>query len=183
MAIEFDHDQKLINITEPQDTLDCQALIDAIRTEEASDRGIVHPQIATASGKEDLGDGVFVGMTVNLISPWQVKFWPGNYIAKIAGGNLVGGISGDPVAYSAGVQVLLIQSAASTVVVTSDGLNSAQAALLQTAATESTKARKMQTNKALISGDGQTVSIYDDDGATLLHVFNVSGDKLSRTPQ
>jgi hypothetical protein len=48
---------------------------------------------------------------------------------------------------------------------------------------ETEKARKMQTNKAIISGDGQTVSIYDDDGATLLHVFGVSGDKLSRTPQ
>jgi hypothetical protein len=48
---------------------------------------------------------------------------------------------------------------------------------------ETEKARKMQTNKAIISGDGQTVSIYDDDGATLLHVFTISGDKLSRTPQ
>jgi hypothetical protein len=48
---------------------------------------------------------------------------------------------------------------------------------------EAEKARKMQTNKAIISGDGQTVSIYDDDGTTLLHVFTVSGDKLSRTPQ
>jgi hypothetical protein len=78
---------------------------------------------------------------------------------------------------------LLQTSSLTEVVVTSDGLNSAQAALLQTAASESTKARKMQTNKAIISGDGQTVSIYDDDGATLLHVFSVSGDKLSRTPQ
>jgi hypothetical protein len=78
---------------------------------------------------------------------------------------------------------LMQTSSLTEVVVTSDGLNSAQAALLQTAATESTKARKMQTNKAIISGDGQTVSIYDDDGATLLHVFGVSGDKLSRTPQ
>ena len=120
MAIEFDHEEHLINITSPQNTLSCQELINAIRTEEASATGIVYPQIATASGKEDLGSGVTVGMTINLISPWQVKFWSGNYIAKIAGGNLVGGISGDPVAYSAGVQVLLVQSAASTIV-TNDG--------------------------------------------------------------
>lgn len=183
MAIEFDHANKLINITSPQDTLSCQDLIDAIRTEEASERGIAYPQIATASGKESLGGGVYVGMTINLIPTWQVKWWEGNYIAKIFGGNLVGGIDGDPVAYSAGVQVLLVQSAASTIVVTSDGLNSAQAALLQTAATESTKARKMQTNRAIISGDEQAVSIYDDDGSTLLHVFDVSADKKERTPQ
>ena len=121
MGIEFDHTNHLINITSPQNTLSCQELINAIREEEASSTGIVYPQIATASGKEDLGAGVTVGMTVNLISPWQVKFWAGNYIAKIAGGNLVGGLSGDPVAYSAGVQVLLVQSAASTIVTQSTG--------------------------------------------------------------
>ena len=182
MAIEFDHENHLINLV-GIDTLLCQDLLDAIRVEEASEAGIVDNQIATASGKEDLGDGVYVGMTVNLISPWQVKFDAGNYIAKIGGGNLVGGILGDPVAYSAGVQVLLVQSAASTLVVTGDGLNAAQAALLETAAAESTKARKMQTNKAIISGDGLTVSIYDDDGTTLLHVFDVAGDKSARVPQ
>jgi hypothetical protein len=96
-------------------------LINAIRAQEASDTGVLYQQIATASGKEDLGSGVAVGLTVNLISPWQVKFWAGNYIAKIAGGNLVGGLEGDPVAYSAGVQVLLVQSAASTVVTNSTG--------------------------------------------------------------
>jgi hypothetical protein len=183
MAIEFDHSTQLISITSPQNTLDCQSLINTIREEEASERGILYDQIATASGKEDLGNGVFAGMTVNLLSPWQIKFWAGNYIAKIAGGNLVGGILGDPVAYSAGVQVLLIQSAASTIVVTSDGLNSAQAALLQTAATEASKSRKMQTNKAVISGDGRSVSIYDDDGMTLLASFDITADKLTRTPQ
>jgi len=183
MALSFDHTLQTIAITSPQDTLACQDLIDAIREEEASERGILYDPIATASGKEDLGNGVYVGMTVNLLSPWQVKFWEGNYIAKIAGGNLVGGILGDPVAYSAGVQVLLIQSAASTVVVTSDGLNSAQAALLQTAATEATKSRKMQTNKAVISGDGRSVIIYDDDGMSLLASFDITADRLTRTPQ
>lgn len=116
MAIEFDHDNFLINITSPQNTLSCQDLLNAIRTEEASLTGIWFPQIATASGKEDLGSGVAVGITVNLIDPWQIKFWAGNYIAKVAGGNLVGGLGGDPIAYSSGVQVLLVQSAASTVV-------------------------------------------------------------------
>lgn len=122
MALAFDHQHNLINVTGGTAlgfyNLSVQSLINAIRDEEASERGILYPQIATASGKEDLGSDVYVGMSVNLISPWQVKFEEGNYIAKIAGGNLVGGISGDPVAYSAGVQTLLIQSAASTLVVT-----------------------------------------------------------------
>ena len=121
VAITFDHNNSLINITSPQNTLSCQDLLNAIRVEEASATGIWYEQIATASGKEDLGSGVNVGMTVALIEPWQVKFWAGNYIAKVAGGNLVGGLGGDPIAYSAGVQVLLVQSAAATIVTQSTG--------------------------------------------------------------
>jgi hypothetical protein len=52
------------------------------------------------------------------LGSWQLRFPAGNYIARIAGGNLVGGPGGDPIAYTAGVQALLIQSAASTVVYT-----------------------------------------------------------------
>lgn len=121
MTLGFDFVNKLISISSPQDTLSVLDLIDEIRTEEASAEGIWYSQIASASGKEDLGGGVYTGVTVYLHPPWQVRFWDGNYIAKIFGGNLVGGPSGDPVAYSPGVQVLLIQSAASTVVIQSAG--------------------------------------------------------------
>jgi hypothetical protein len=47
---------------------------------------------------------------------------------------------------------------------------------------EATKARQMQTNKAVISSDGLSVSIYADDDVTLLHSFSVSADKNTRTP-
>lgn len=50
----------------------------------------------------------------------------------------------------------------------------------ETAANELLKARRMQTNKAVISGD--TVSIYADDDVTLLHQFSVSADKNTRVP-
>ena len=125
MAIGYDYTNHLINIT-GQTTLDVQDLINSIRTQEATVEGIAYPKIAEASGKEDLGGSVSVGITVELMSPWQVKFEAGDYIAKISGGNLVGGIAGDPVAYSAGVQVLLIQSAASTVVTVNSGTGISQ---------------------------------------------------------
>jgi hypothetical protein len=121
MGFAFDHVNTIIEVTAPQNAVDVQSLLNAIREEEASERGIVHDSIATASGKEPLGEGVATGITTNLMGNWQLHFWPGNYIAKIAGGNLVGGPAGDPVAYSSGVQVLLIQSAASTVVMVTTG--------------------------------------------------------------
>jgi len=120
MAYQFDFDSRLIYITSPQTEVVIQDLIDEIRANEASQTGITYDKIANASGKESLGGQVNVGITVQLLD-WQIKFWEGNYIASITGGNLTGGVSGDPVAYSAGVQVLLIQSAASTVVQVSTG--------------------------------------------------------------
>lgn len=96
--------------------VDCQDLYEAIKEAQAEEEGIVHPQIAEGSGKVALGAGVTVGLTVELLGNWQLEFSAGNYTARVAGGNLVGGPGGDPIAYTAGVQTLLLQSAASTIV-------------------------------------------------------------------
>jgi hypothetical protein len=42
--------------------------------------------------------------------------------------------------------------------------------------------RKHTTNKAVISPDGLTVYIYDDDDTTIIHTFNVTADKKTRVP-
>ena len=191
MTYIYDFTNKIIGITEAQADVSVIGLVSDIREAEASAQGICYGAIASASGGEPLGGSVSVGVTVNLLDDWQVQFATGNYIAKISGGNLVGGLGGDPVAYSQGVQVLLLQSAASTVVLqsTGSGLSAEQDATLTAALqaasaanTEATKARKMQTNKAVISGDGLSVTLYEDDGVTLLHSFTISADKNVRTP-
>lgn len=191
MIYGYDFQNKIISIPESMANVSIVGLLSDIRDAEASSQGIAYGQIAGASGGESLGGAVSVGVTLNLLDDWQVQFTAGNYIAKISGGNLVGGLAGDPVAYSMGVQVLLLQSAASTVVTnsTGSGLSAEQDATLtatlqaaQAANIQATKGRKMQTNKAIISGDGLSVSIYEDDGVTLLHTFSVSADKNTRTP-
>ena len=123
MAYVFDFQNTLIEITSPQTDVDIQELIDEIRTVEATTQGIAYPRIADASGKESLSAGVNVGITVELQNGWQLHFWEGAYTATVTGGNLVGGPAGDPVAYSAGVQVVLVQSAASTIVSAGSGLS------------------------------------------------------------
>lgn len=47
---------------------------------------------------------------------------------------------------------------------------------------EAAKGRKLQSNRAQKSLDGRTVTIYDDDMTTVLHVFDISADKNARTP-
>lgn len=94
----------------------CAALYTAAKLAQSYIEGITYPRIATGSGLNTLAAGVQVGLTVQLLDNWQVKFPAGSYVATVGGGNLIGGLGGVPVAYSAGVQVALVLSAASTVV-------------------------------------------------------------------
>ena len=121
MALTFDFENELIRVNSPQTDVILQDLINDIRDMEASELGITYPQIANASGKEVLGTDITVGITVHLLNLWQLIFWVDNYIATVRGGNLVGGPGGDVIAYSPGVQVLLVLSAASTMVTNNTG--------------------------------------------------------------
>ena len=112
----FDFINSVVNVEGGVTDVDCGDLYYAIKSAQASEEGIIYERIAAGSGLSDLGPGVQVGLTVELLGAWQLRFPTGNYVARVAGGNLIGGPGGDPIAYSAGVQTLLIQSAASTVV-------------------------------------------------------------------
>jgi len=117
----FNFDTSLVAVDNGITDVDCSTFYDAIKLAQASEEGIVYDRIGKGSGLDTLGPGVQVGITVELLGSWQLYFTPGNYIARVAGGNLIGGPGGDPIAYSAGVQALLIQSANATVVSTNGG--------------------------------------------------------------
>jgi hypothetical protein len=117
----FDFEASLIHVDESVTDVYVPALYQVCKLAQASQEGMLYDPIAKGSGLVALGGGVQVGLTVEILGDWQVKFTEGNRIVRFFGGNLVGGPGGDPIAYSAGVQVLLIQSAASTVVNVSGG--------------------------------------------------------------
>ena len=121
----FNFQTTLVEVDSGVVDVDCNVLYDAIKLAQWSEEGIIYDRIGKGSGLNDLGPGVQVGITVELLGTWQLKFPAGNYVARIAGGNLVGGPGDDPVAYSAGVQALLIQSANATVVTASGSIPTA----------------------------------------------------------
>ena len=92
MAISFDKPNRLIVIGEPQVLVTVQALINAIRDYEDDWFVMDIPRIASASGKEDLGGGTLVGITLKLYG-WKIKFadrsGPETISCEITGGNLV----------------------------------------------------------------------------------------------
>jgi hypothetical protein len=117
----FDFVTSRIDVDAGVDDVDCATLYTAIKAAQASVEGIIYDRIGRGSGLNNLGPGVQVGLTVEVLGNWQLRFPAGNYVARIAGGNFIGGPGGDPIAYTAGVQTLLIQSAASTVVTEGGG--------------------------------------------------------------
>lgn len=119
MSLSFGHSTKLISVPQADaQPLTMQALINAIRTEEASERGITEPQIATAAGKDDLGGGVYTGITVNLSSTWKLNFAAGAYQATVNGGNLSDALAR---IYNTGSPQVLVQSSAASTAVSTSG--------------------------------------------------------------
>jgi len=116
MALTFDRTNRLIIVPSPDTTLDVQTLYDECRDYEDEPRNLDLEPLVQGSGKEDLGGGAFVGITVKLINDWRLKFEdrPGLAVVQcvVSGGNLVASNSyGDnPIAPSTFTQVQIRQS-------------------------------------------------------------------------
>jgi hypothetical protein len=128
-----------------------------VKAAQASEEGIIYDRIGRGSGLNNLGPGVQVGLTVEVLGAWQLRFPAGDYVARIAGGNFIGGPGGDPIAYTAGVQTLLIQSAASTVVTAGGSVPTAAqnaAAVLAAAQATPIHADIRKVNAVTVDGAG-----------------------------
>jgi hypothetical protein len=124
--LTFDHPARLIGVPQADaQPLLIQSLVNAIRDEEASERGIAYDQILDATGKADLGGGVLTGITAALRSSWRLNFSAGAYQATISGGNLADALSRIS---NTGSPQVLIQSSAAATVVSSSGATAPTAA-------------------------------------------------------
>lgn len=189
----FDFAASKIDVDVGSVNIDCILLYDAIKEAQATEEGIIYGRIGSGSGLSVLGPGVQVGLTVELLGSWQLRFPAGNYIARVAGGNLIGGPSGDPIAYTAGVQTLLIQSAASTVVTEGGSVPTAEqnAAATWNYGLENTVSSgqmlrgitRTQLAKVNVNETTGDVTIYKLDGTTVFAQASTSptGDRNAPT--
>jgi hypothetical protein len=122
MIITFDKINRLIIIQKPDTEVSCQELINAIRDFEDELENLDIPKIANAAGKDNLGGGVLVGITITLLN-WKVAFearteLEGWTICSISGGNLVAvdgnGTPMSPISPSAYVNITLANSSSAT---------------------------------------------------------------------
>lgn len=112
----FDFAGSIIAVDAGTNHIDCLALYHAIKIAQASEEGVAFSRIAAGSGLTEIAPGVRTGLTIVLLGDWRVKFPPGDYVATIDGGNLLGGPNADPLAASPGVTIILVQSNAATLI-------------------------------------------------------------------
>src|SRR3990172_11180021 len=123
MALVFDKSLKVITVEKPQRELSIQDLHDEIRLFEEKNQNLEVAQIINASGKQDLGGGVKVGITLELINDWRLAFeertdqevidegFPagGVVLCTVSGGNLVAtnSFNNNPIYPTENVQVII----------------------------------------------------------------------------
>ena len=66
VSVEWNSSPRIAEVAAPAEDINMQDIVDTLRIEEESFRGMSEPKLLNASGKEDLGGGVKVGITVAL---------------------------------------------------------------------------------------------------------------------
>jgi len=118
MALSFDKVSKVITVLAPDTEITIQNLLNSIREYEDELSSMDIPIIVSCAGKEPLGGGVAVGLTLTLLDDWQLAFearsGPDYIQCTVAGGNIVAvNILGSiyPTAFT---QVLITASSSAT---------------------------------------------------------------------
>ena len=83
VTVDFLESPRIIEIAAPSTEITMQDLVDTIRKiEDAFTKGMPHDKLLDASGKQDLGGGVLVGITTDLQDA-QLSFEPRRTAASI----------------------------------------------------------------------------------------------------
>lgn len=110
------------------DDITAQELLDAIREVEDSPRGILHGKIADAAGKEDLGGGIAVGITLTLLESWVIYSEKSSGFFTVKDGNIIRHDATTPFKANGSItyQQILIQGATIVTVNSGSGLSTAE---------------------------------------------------------
>lgn len=121
-TLTFFKSEKVIQIDSPQTTVTCQDLINQIRLYEENLNNLDYPLIANAYGKQALGGGSYIGITLELVNDWRIAFeargGPETISCTISGGNLVAinQYGNNPLKATAFTQVNIAQSSSPTII-------------------------------------------------------------------
>ncbi|MBI5126878.1 right-handed parallel beta-helix repeat-containing protein [Candidatus Roizmanbacteria bacterium] len=121
-ALTFKKYERIIQVDADQTSLDIQDLLNQIRLYEEQLINLDYGTIANAYGKQPLGGGTYIGITLELINNWRLAFEarpPSTYIlCTVSGGNLVAinDYENNPIYPTAFTQVVIAQSSSPTII-------------------------------------------------------------------
>ncbi|KKP72460.1 MAG: hypothetical protein UR68_C0015G0021 [Candidatus Roizmanbacteria bacterium GW2011_GWA2_35_19] len=121
-ALTFLKVQRIIQVDSPQVLVEVQDLINQIRSYEEQLTNMDYGTIANAYGKQPLGGGSFIGITLELINNWRLAFEARSgsetILCTVSGGNLVAinVYDNNPIYPTAFTQVVIAQSSSPTII-------------------------------------------------------------------
>ncbi|HCR36237.1 hypothetical protein A2130_04870 [Candidatus Woesebacteria bacterium GWC2_33_12] len=114
--------ERVIQVDGPQTSVTIQDLLNQIRLYEENLNNLDYGHIANAYGKQALGAGSYIGVTLELINDWRIAFearsGPDTIGCTISGGNLVAinQYGNNPLKATAFTQVNIAQSSSPTII-------------------------------------------------------------------
>ena len=122
LSVNWEVSPRIITVASPSVEVAIQDLHDTLTTTEASMEGMDMDRIVSSSGKEALGSGVLVGITLQLLNAklaFEARGGPSFVQCNVGGGNLVAvdslGVAMDSVQTTAYVQVIKTSSSSATI--------------------------------------------------------------------
>lgn len=121
-ALTFLKYERVIQVDAPQTEVTIQDLLNQIRLYEEQLVNLDYGHIANAYGKQPLGGGAYVGITLELINNWRIAFearpGPETILCTVKGGNLVAinDYNNNPIKPTAFTQVVIAQSSSPTII-------------------------------------------------------------------
>lgn len=91
-TIDWNVSPRVIIVGAPSVECTMQDLLDTLRWEESQEKAMVYTPIVSASGKEPIGGGTLVGITVSLLNAvigFEARSGPDWTVCDLSGGNLV----------------------------------------------------------------------------------------------
>lgn len=121
LSVNWDASPRIITVNSPSVEIAMQDLLDTMRLMEASSVAMDDASIIDAAGKENLGGGVKVGLTITLLNAtlaFETRSGPSYTQCNISGGNLVAiddiGDNISPIYPTAFTQIVLANSSSAT---------------------------------------------------------------------
>lgn len=125
ISIDFTLSPRIITVASPSVTVTIQDLVDTLRIHEADFLNLDEPKLLDAAGKQDLGGGASVGVTLTLQNAklaFEARLGPTFEQCTVTGGNFVavdtGGVPISPIEPTAFTQVVVQQSTSPTLITT-----------------------------------------------------------------